>query len=442
MKIISSEKNDQRKLSREYTGTGKVRVCTSAAGGDSFLQIIKRVFLPINFPSSVREEYLEYQLFDSLQAVCSYLRGVLCVKAVLAGSGVGSAKASAISTAILWSCRDGSGMLGSLMFAFNFSNNFEVYVKEWRLAADLLNNIGLTLDLASSYLPPHIFLVCASISSICKACCGLVAGATKAKISCHFSINGSISDLTSKESTQETAVALIGLGLGAICAKFLDSHTQSDVLTWCIFICLLIFHQYANYRLIRTLIFDTLNPQRLFLIVSSMLSKDGNTSLSLSSSSSSPNAISKRETLLLPMKLSRNVRLGESINSIIESLNENLEVSQELTTEFEKLVAIWEGQPFVIALDKDGRAIICLEDLCTEEDTLRGFIIGCYLYQIHQIRKTHVDDNVAKESLQFYENKCSVEKLAALGWDITPHKTRLCDKGWRYRKSIAHKKIN
>jgi len=117
-------------------------------------------------------------------------------------------------------------------------------------------------------------------------------------------------------------------------------------------------------------------------------------------------------------------------------------VGQESAIEFQKLVDVWEGQPFVIALDRNGRAIICLEDSCTEVDTLRGFIIGCYLHQIHQIRKMHVDDNVAKESLQFYETKCSADKLAALGWDITPHKTRLCDKGWRYRKSIARKKID
>lgn len=41
---------------------------------------------------SVREEYLTYQAWDTVQALCSYLRGILTTKAILEGSGVGSGK--------------------------------------------------------------------------------------------------------------------------------------------------------------------------------------------------------------------------------------------------------------------------------------------------------------------------------------------------------------
>ena len=41
---------------------------------------------------SVREEYLAYQGWDTVQALCSYLRGILTTKAILEGSGVGSGK--------------------------------------------------------------------------------------------------------------------------------------------------------------------------------------------------------------------------------------------------------------------------------------------------------------------------------------------------------------
>jgi hypothetical protein len=40
----------------------------------------------------VREEYLAYQGWDTVQALCSYLRGILTTKAILEGSGVGSGK--------------------------------------------------------------------------------------------------------------------------------------------------------------------------------------------------------------------------------------------------------------------------------------------------------------------------------------------------------------
>lgn len=40
----------------------------------------------------MREEYLAYQGWDTVQALCSYLRGILTTKAILEGSGVGSGR--------------------------------------------------------------------------------------------------------------------------------------------------------------------------------------------------------------------------------------------------------------------------------------------------------------------------------------------------------------
>ena len=65
----------------------------------------KFTFLPLGFPNSVKKEYLEYQLYDTLQALCSYFRSVLCTKALLTGAGVGSAEASALAAAITWVLR-------------------------------------------------------------------------------------------------------------------------------------------------------------------------------------------------------------------------------------------------------------------------------------------------------------------------------------------------
>jgi hypothetical protein len=45
---------------------------------------------PPPIPQSVKPEYLSYQCWDTVQALCSYLRGILTTKAILEGSGVGS----------------------------------------------------------------------------------------------------------------------------------------------------------------------------------------------------------------------------------------------------------------------------------------------------------------------------------------------------------------
>ena len=55
-------------------------------------RVVKRAFVPLG---RVRSEYWEYQRWDSLQGLCSYVRGVLSTSAVLEASGVGKEGASA-----------------------------------------------------------------------------------------------------------------------------------------------------------------------------------------------------------------------------------------------------------------------------------------------------------------------------------------------------------
>jgi len=100
---------------------------------------LSATFLPVGYPHSVREEYLAYQSWDTIQALCSYLRGILTTKAILEGSGVGSEAASALSAAMNWVFRDGVGMTCSLLFSSLASVSFDGNVKEWRLFADIAN---------------------------------------------------------------------------------------------------------------------------------------------------------------------------------------------------------------------------------------------------------------------------------------------------------------
>lgn len=50
-------------------------------------QICCDLFLPLGYPQSVRPEYMSYQIYDSLQGLCSYLRGVVSTSALLTAAG-------------------------------------------------------------------------------------------------------------------------------------------------------------------------------------------------------------------------------------------------------------------------------------------------------------------------------------------------------------------
>ena len=61
-----------------------------------FQTAFMQTFLPLGYPESVKKEYLEYQVWDSVQALSSYIRGVLSSRFVFQGLGVGDEHALCI----------------------------------------------------------------------------------------------------------------------------------------------------------------------------------------------------------------------------------------------------------------------------------------------------------------------------------------------------------
>jgi hypothetical protein len=196
--------------------------------------------------------------------------------AILESAGVGNAQATALSAAMAWATRDGIGMVGGLCFSFFASDLFDSHVKEFRLFADIVNDIGLTLDMLAPYMTLYYLddptkaqsytLYILSLSTICKTMCGMAAGSTKGRITQHFSKHGNMADLTAKESTQETLVSLMGMMGGMLLAKFLNTlesnKAKQEFATWSIFLVLTLIHVWANYKGVVLLKLTSLNPER------------------------------------------------------------------------------------------------------------------------------------------------------------------------------------
>mmetsp|Transcript_4974 Transcript_4974/g.11051 ORF Transcript_4974/g.11051 Transcript_4974/m.11051 type:complete len:515 (-) Transcript_4974:2563-4107(-) len=230
------------------------------------LNVMKKLFLPLGYPNSVSDTYLPYQLYDGLQGLCSYWRGVVSAKAVFEAAGVGNSEATALSAALSWALRDGTGMIGGLVYSYVASSYFDSHAKEFRLLlADVINDIALTLDMIAPYFGPEASIWVLGLSTIGKTICGITAGATKGHITQHFATDGgNVADLTAKESTQETLVSLLGMMGGVWVAKILDKHGQNDPFfwTWLLFGILTAIHVWANYKAVTLLKLTTLNPER------------------------------------------------------------------------------------------------------------------------------------------------------------------------------------
>eukprot|EP00939_MAST-03C_sp_MAST-3C-sp1_P005032 g5032.t1 len=253
--------------------------------------MFRRTFLPVGYPHTVEDHYMAYQIFDVVQGLCSYLRGQLAIQKMLEGFGVGDVEATASAGAIGWIMRDGASMLGSLVFSALAATDFGMRMRQWRLFADVINDVGLTLNMIAPMFGKDYFLPLVCAGSVCTAMCGVAAGATKAKISQHFARNNNLADLVAKEGAQESIVTLLGIAGGYVFLRSLEAYEQYaaeaeeanffvlwpfwfatksivsvNEVMWMAFVALTVLHVIANVYAIGCLKLRTVNSVRFGIL--------------------------------------------------------------------------------------------------------------------------------------------------------------------------------
>eukprot|EP00240_Pyramimonas_obovata_P005526 CAMPEP_0118960866 /NCGR_PEP_ID=MMETSP1169-20130426/63853_1 /TAXON_ID=36882 /ORGANISM="Pyramimonas obovata, Strain CCMP722" /LENGTH=332 /DNA_ID=CAMNT_0006909019 /DNA_START=254 /DNA_END=1249 /DNA_ORIENTATION=+ len=221
------------------------------------------LFMPEGYPDSVSADYFTFQVWDSVQALCSYCRGVVTTKALLKGLGVGEDDATPLGAAFQWIMKDLVGMLGGMGFTLLQGTNFDSNAKQWRLFADCVNNIGLWIELAAPHFP-SAFLFLIMTASVARSLTGVAAGATRAAMTQHFARAGNAADIAAKEGSQETCTTLLGMLLGMAIARFTDVY---PIMVWPLFLMLTILHIYSNVKAVRCLRLNSINRERTRLLL-------------------------------------------------------------------------------------------------------------------------------------------------------------------------------
>ncbi|KAK1374475.1 Root UVB sensitive [Heracleum sosnowskyi] len=269
MEIVVEEWNGtaSSKLSKTATITAVSSTqFTVSRHGSRFNQISKRfiqAFVPEGFPSSVTPDYVPFQVWDLLQGLSTYVRTMLSTQALLSAIGVGEKTATVIGATFQWFLRDLSGMLGGILFTFYQGSNLDSNAKMWRLVADLMNDLGMLMDLVSPLFPSaFVFIVC--IGSLSRSFTGVASGATRAALTQHFALQNNAADISAKEGSQETVATMIGMALGMLLAHITMGHS---IAIWFSFLSLTVFHMYANYKAVRCLSLTTLNCERSSILL-------------------------------------------------------------------------------------------------------------------------------------------------------------------------------
>eukprot|EP00029_Vermamoeba_vermiformis_P013268 TRINITY_DN8185_c0_g1_i1.p1 TRINITY_DN8185_c0_g1~~TRINITY_DN8185_c0_g1_i1.p1 ORF type:complete len:404 (+),score=43.87 TRINITY_DN8185_c0_g1_i1:152-1363(+) len=362
---------DQKEITLEKKSTSK----------GSFKQFFYEAFLPEGYPHSVSKDYLSYQIWDSIQALCSSLTGTLATRAILVGAGVGEAEADPTAAAVQYILKDGASKLGSIMFTWTQGSNLDCNAKTWRLMADLINDSAFFFEILIGIFPKY-FLLLASIAGIMKAVVGVAGGATRAALTQHQARRNNMADVAAKDGSQETANSLLGLVLATVLIPII---TRSNTMIWAAYVFLTIMHLLANYKAVSGVILEKLNRQRADLVLDQFL-KDGTTP--------DPAEISKRERIL--HFDSKKTVLGCSISNLVHNNYDELV----------DLINNSNGENFLLKQTKKN-IIFAIHKEATQKDIMKAYFTAELMH-----RKQYKS---ATETSKLFES--FLKKLDAAGWN-------------------------
>ncbi|XP_025654702.1 protein root UVB sensitive 3 isoform X2 [Arachis hypogaea] len=373
------------KLSKTFTIQASSSSVSFKRSGARFTHLWRRLLqalVPEGFPSSVTADYVPFQIWDTLQGLSTYTRTMLSTQALLSAIGVGEKSATVIGATFQWFLRDLTGMLGGILFTFYQGSNLDSNAKMWRLVADLMNDLGMLMDLISP-LFPSAFVIIVCLGSISRSFTGVASGATRAALTQHFALQDNAADISAKEGSQETVATMIGMALGMLVARITIGHPLA---IWVCFLSLTLFHMYANYQAVRCLALTSLNPERTTIHLQHFM-KTGQVL--------SPEQVSAKEHVL-PLKLtvwsSKNadllytkVHLGTRVSSL-----DNMEIKEHLLS-----AASYYAKAKYLLVERNGTVNVIVHKDSNAADVLKSFVHALILaMNVSESKSSHSDSQM------------------------------------------------
>uniref|UniRef100_A0A3Q1JQ10 RUS family member 1 n=1 Tax=Anabas testudineus TaxID=64144 RepID=A0A3Q1JQ10_ANATE len=382
-----------------------------APKGNSVIGVFKSVFLPQGYPESVSDDYLQYQFWDTVQAFSSSLSGTLATQASLKGVGVGNQEATVAAATVTWLLRDGTGMLGRILFAWQkgyASSNVEdvsITIKTTvsrvtnpfllltRLFADVLNDIAMFMEILAPYFPACFTLIVCS-AGVFKSIVGVAGGATRAALTVHQARRDNMADISAKDGSQETLVNLAGLLVSLILIPLV---TDNPILTLSLFFLFTILHLFANYKAVRSVVMETFNEARLSIVLHQYLSDKRILT---------PFEANQREPVFLEFRKIVPIRLGVRLQDVVQS-------PEELHLALKE-----NNRPYLLGI-QNGSVCVCLGPEATVQDEIKVMCQALWLRSMLSCPTSQQQSHweMVHESHKLMDMVFS-PFLKAAGWDI------------------------
>ncbi|EEC43518.1 predicted protein [Phaeodactylum tricornutum CCAP 1055/1] len=415
---------------------------------------LRSTFLPSGYPARTPPGYLRYSVWSWVQDLSTQLRSVLATQRVLEGVGVGREGATALSALLNFLVRDGCGMAASLAFTSAAASRFQSDVKRWRIFADVMVDIGITLEVAASACPPTLFLPMISLGNACKAMCGVAAGACGGAINLHWAKGSDISDIQAKFGAQHTVTGSLGLVFAAFFAKSVSTVPGGRL--WILYAALTALHVMANLRCMRIIHFDVFNTTRLRLVLRALFESgtlSNKTAVTTAENGSvfenppfpktmpTPSEIAQIEPLLfLPQPASVPIYFGVSFDRFAKlSGKPRAELEDSLLyREHESYIISSAASSSLISMGNGRRCVVvALSSECTPivqiQAYYHAFLLARLLSHLKPFERngpredSDRAESAARQQVQEYW-KSFVDAAHHKGWDLT--KTQLRTQGY------------
>ncbi|KAK9699206.1 hypothetical protein RND81_08G159900 [Saponaria officinalis] len=330
----------------------------------------------------------------------TYIRMMLSTQALLSAIGVGEKSATVIGATFQWFLRDLSGMLGGILFTFYQGSNLDSDAKMWRLVADLMNDLGMLMDLISPLFPSaFVFILC--LGSLSRSFTGVASGATRAALTQHFALQQNAADISAKEGSQETVATMAGMAVGMFLAHITRGHALA---IWFSFLSLTIFHMYANYKAVRCLSLNSLNGERSSLLLQHFM--ETGQVLSASRISSEEHVLPLWLSSWAPKKfrpLHRSVHLGVKVSSLNHTHTMDL---------FLRAGSYYKKAKYIL-LERKGEVDIVMHKDSTPADVLQSYVHALVMAGFMD-RSTLLHDESESWMNKHYDD--FLKKLRLSGW--------------------------
>lgn len=380
----------------------------------------RNVFLPQGYPESVSEDYLSYQIWDSIQAFASSITGTLAAQSVLRGIGVGNEQASLLGATLTWLLKDGTGMLGRIMFAWLQGTNLDCNAKRCRLMADIMNDFAIFLEIVAPIIP-GLFTIIVCFAGLCKSIVGVAGASTRAALSQHQARKNNMADIAVKDSSQETLVNVTALLFSLAITSFI---TGNQPLIFTLFAAFTFLHITTNYLAVTSVIMEVLNQARLCILVQEFLK---------TSDVLSVQDTNHQEPVIFKTSRKMSIHLGSSIK--------NACYDEE---DFSTLRKVYASSKFLTSADLNKGSINIV--LCTGS-TVEDELEACFQAEVINaavdgiISQECLEKNILLQKLAKAANKCDAENVMQISFEYTREifptfKKKLKAKGWTTDRAL------